>query len=79
MVKLTTNAVEKSPSKARRMRMHWGEAKIQFCSMFKPSGHELIRHKAVQLQISRSDLIEYLSRSLENPAVVEAVIKQMKA
>ncbi|NEU76717.1 hypothetical protein PI95_030465 [Hassallia byssoidea VB512170] len=77
--KLLTNKAPEKPSKPiRRMRMHWGEAKIQFCSLITPYGYELIREKATKLQISKSDLVEYLVRKLDEPDVEQDIARQVK-
>ena len=71
--------LEETPSPIRRRRLHWGEAKMQLSSLITPSGHDLLRDKAKQLQLSKSDLIEYLSRCLDDPAVEKAITRQIKA
>lgn len=77
--KLTTKTIENPSKPVRRMRMYWGEAKIQFCSMMTPYGYELVRDKALKLQISKSDHYEYLVRKLDDPDVEQDIAKQIKA
>lgn len=76
--KLKTKAPEKPSKPIRRVRMHWGEAKTQFCSLITPYGYDLIREKATKLQISKSDLVEYLVRYLDSPDVEEYIARQVK-
>lgn len=75
--KLTTKTIENPSKPIRRMRMYWSEAKIQFCSMMTPYGYELIRDKATKLQISKSDLIEYLVRKLDDPDFEQDIARQI--
>lgn len=70
---------EVTPASIRRRRLHWGESKMQLCSLITPSGHDLLRAEAAYLQVSKSDLIEYLSRCLDDPAVEEAITRQIRA
>ncbi|NEU77045.1 hypothetical protein PI95_032245 [Hassallia byssoidea VB512170] len=77
--KLKNKAPDKPSKPIRKLRMHWGEAKIQFCSLITPYGYELIREKATKLQISKSDLVEYLVRRLDSPEVEEYIANQIKS
>ena len=58
--------------------MQWNEVKIKFGIMMTPSGNKLLTSKAAELQMSKSDLLDYLSRCLDDPAVEEAIIRQVK-
>lgn len=62
-----------------RRRLHWGESKMQLGTLITPTGNDLLRAKAAYLQVSKSDLIEYLSRCLDDPAVEEAITRQIRA
>lgn len=65
-------------TRIRRRLLAWHEVKIKFGIMMTPSGNKLLTSKAAQLQISKSDLLEYLSRCLDDPAVEEAITRQVK-
>jgi hypothetical protein len=69
--------LEKIPSSIRMRRLHWGESKRKLGTLMTPSGHALLINKAAQLQMSKSDLLEYLSRCLDDPAVLDAIARQI--
>ena len=79
MTKLAAKPLKGTRSSIRMRRLHWGEVKISFSSLITPSGHELLKGKAAEMHLSKSDLIEYLSRCLDDPAVEEAITRQIKA
>ena len=57
--------------------MGWGEHKAKFASQITPTAQQLIRSKASQLNLSQADLLEYLSRCLDDPAVEEVIVRQI--
>ncbi|MBD2730942.1 hypothetical protein H6G96_32650 [Nostoc sp. FACHB-892] len=77
MTKQVTKQLEKPPRFVRMSRLLWGEAKVSFSSLITPSGHKMLKEKAADLQLSKSDLIEYLSRSLDDPEVEGAIRRQI--
>lgn len=73
-----TNKLEETLTPVRRRLLQWNEVKIKFGIMMTPSGNKLLTSKAAKLQISKGDLLEYLSRCLDDPAVEEAITRQVK-
>lgn len=73
-----TNKLEETLTPVRRRLLQWNEVKIKFGIMMTPSGNKLLTNKAAKLQISKGDLLEYLSRCLDDPAVEEAITRQVK-
>jgi len=79
MTQTKTSKLEKTVSPVvRRRLLAWQEVKRKFGTIMTPSGNELLTNKAAQLQMSKSDLLEYLSRCLDDPAVEEAILRQVK-
>ncbi|MBN3893811.1 MAG: hypothetical protein HWQ41_00435 [Nostoc sp. NOS(2021)] len=79
MTETKTSKLEKPVSPVvRRRLLAWQEVKIKFGTIMTPSGNELLTNKAAQLQMSKSDLLEYLSRCLDDPAVEKAILRQVK-
>lgn len=78
MAQTKSNKLEKTLTPVRRRLLAWNEVKIKFGIIMTPSGNELLTNKAAQLRMSKSDLLEYLSRCLDDPAVEEAIIRQVK-
>ena len=78
MAQIKTLPIEETPTSIRRRRLHWGQSKTQLATLITPFAHDLLREKASQFDLSKSDLLEYLSRCLDDPAVEEAIKRQIK-
>lgn len=78
MSHVKSNKLEETLAPIRRRLLQWNEVKIKFGIMMTPSGNKLLTSKAAELQMSKSDLLDYLSRCLDDPAVEEAIIRQVK-
>ena len=78
MLQTKSDKSQKNLAPIRRRLLQWNEAKIKFGIMMTPSGNKLLTTKAAELQISKGDLLEYLSRCLDDPAVESAIVRQVK-
>lgn len=78
MSHVKSNKLEETLTPIRRRLLQWNEVKIKFGIMMTPSGNKLLTTKAAKLQISRGDLLEYLARCLDDPAVESAIVRQVK-
>ncbi|MBD2527943.1 hypothetical protein [Nostoc sp. FACHB-133] len=78
MLQTKSDKSQKHLAPIRRRLLQWNEAKIKFGIMMTPSGNKLLTTKAAELQISKGDLLEYLSRCLDDPAVESAIVRQVK-
>lgn len=77
MGKQVAKQSEDPPIFIRIGRLRWGESNISFSSLITPSSHEMLKCKAAEMRLSKSDLIQYLSRCLSDPDVEAAVRRQI--
>lgn len=75
-------AVKKNPTKKtqtpiRRVRLKWGEHKIKFCSLITLYTHDLVKSKAEEWRISKSDLIEHICRRLDDPEFEQSIFREI--